>query len=77
MQCAATTKQQRNDREVLQRPDIIKSDVPLSQQQRDALLPQPGSGEGIAPTDSALDAVERWAGNYQMPDEVGGSSIRQ
>jgi hypothetical protein len=71
VRCAATAKQQRKDSELLQRPEIVTTDVPLSQQQREALLPQPGAEQGITPTDSTLDAMERWAGNYQMPDEVG------
>lgn len=51
----------------LQRPEIINQDVPLSQQQKDALLPQPDT---TVADPSALGVLENWAENYQMPDEM-------
>jgi hypothetical protein len=52
-----------------QRPEIVQQHVPLSQQQQDAILPQPGR---ISPlTDSkSLIALDNWAEDYAMPDEM-------
>jgi hypothetical protein len=52
-----------------QRPEIVQQHVPLSQQQQDAILPQPGSTSPL--TDStSLNALDNWAGDYAMPAEM-------
>ena len=47
--------------------------MPLSKQQQEAILPQPGAAENMASTPNnpdRLDVLENWADSYVMPDEM-------
>lgn len=52
-----------------QRPQVVQQHVPLSQQQQDAILPQPSRNSPTTDSNS-LNLPESYAGDYALPAEM-------
>lgn len=74
LRCLASSQQQQRRTAVPHAaPSASPTSVPLSKQQQEAILPQPGAAENMASTPNTpdrLDVLENWADSYVMPDEM-------
>jgi hypothetical protein len=65
-------QQQQQQRSKVPSAPPASQQVPLSKQQQDAILPQPGAVENMPSNvdTKSLGVLENWAESYAMPDEM-------